>query len=190
MVLLFAGHETTANAIAWALYWVHKKLEIKDKLLREIKTLGEENPDPLSITKLPYLTAICQETLRIHPVAMLTFPRVAQKEVDLLGQKIEPNTVLYGCMYLLHQREDLYPNSGEFIPERFIERQYTPYEYMPFGAGVRRCLGETLAWFEIKLVLATIISNYQLQLIENKPEFPRRRGITLTPSRGVKMILK
>ena len=130
------------------------------------------------------------KTLRIHPVAMLTFPRVVQEPVELLGYSLAPGTVLTGCMYLIHQRQDLYPEPKQFKPERFLERQYSPYEFMPFGGGVRRCLGEALAVFEMKLVLATILSRYELALADNKPEIPQRRGVTLAPGRGVKMMIK
>lgn len=186
MTLLFAGYETTATAMSWALYWIHKQPEVREKLLQELATLGD-SPDPMNIFRLPYLTAVCNETLRIHPVAMLTFPRVVQEPVELLGHKLEPNTILVGCMYLTHQREDLYPEPKQFKPERFLERQYSPYEFIPFGGGVRRCLGEALALFEMKLVLATVLSRYQLTLADSKPEVPRRRGVTLAPVRGVQM---
>jgi cytochrome P450 family 110 len=186
MTLLFAGYETTATAMSWALYWIHKQPEVLEKLLQELATLGD-SPDPMNIFRLPYLTAVCNETLRIHPVAMLTFPRVVQEPVELLGHKLEPNTILVGCMYLTHQREDLYPEPKQFKPERFLERQYSPYEFIPFGGGVRRCLGEALALFEMKLVLATILSHYQLTLADSQPEIPRRRGVTLAPVRGVQM---
>lgn len=188
ITLLFAGYETTASAMAWALYFIHEKTEVREKLLLELDSLGDQ-PDPMSIFKLPYLTAVCNETLRIRPVAMLTFPRVVQEPVELLGHSLEPGTVLVGCMFLTHQREDLYPEPKQFKPERFLERQFSPYEFIPFGSGVRRCLGEALAVFEMKLVLATILSRYQLALANHQPEVPRRRGVTLAPARGVKMLL-
>ncbi len=188
MTLLFAGHETTATAMSWGLYWAHYLPETGKKILKELDTLGD-SPDPMNIFRLPYLTAFCNETLRIYPVAMLTFPRVAQEDTEILGHRIESGTVIVGCMYLVHQREDLYPQPKQFRPERFLERQFSPYEFMPFGGGVRRCLGEALAIFEMKLVLATILSRYQLQLVDSQPEIPHRRGVTLAPARGVKMIM-
>ncbi|YAF93940.1 MAG: cytochrome P450 [Nodularia sp. CChRGM 3473] len=189
ITLLFAGYETTATAMAWALYWIHKTPAVREKLLQELDTIGDLS-DPMSIFRLPYLTAVCNETLRIHPVAMLTFPRVVQEPVELLGHSLAPGTALAGCMYLTHQREDLYPEPKQFKPERFLERQFSPYEFMPFGGGVRRCLGEALAVFEMKLVLATIMSCYELALADDQPEVPRRRGVTLAPARGVKMVIK
>ncbi len=189
MTLMLAGHETTATAIAWSLYWVHRQPEIKTKLREEIASLGE-NPDPMEIAKLPYLDAVCKETLRIYPVAMLTFPRVVQKPLELIGYKLEPGQVVMGCIYLLHQREDVYPEHHKFKPERFLEKEFSPYEFFPFGGGKRRCIGEALAKLEMKLVLATIIANYDLELTSDKPESPARRGVTLAPKTGVKMIFK
>ncbi|NEU76468.1 cytochrome P450 [Hassallia byssoidea VB512170] len=188
MTMLLAGYETTASAMAWALYWTHYKPEVRNKILQELDTLGD-SPDPMSIFRLPYLTAVCNETLRIHPVTIFTFPRVVRESVELLGHKLEPGTNIVGCMYLVHQREDLYPEPKQFKPERFLERQFSPYEFIPFGAGARRCIGDALAQFQMKLVLATILSRYQLALTDNQPETPRRRGITLAPARGVKMVI-
>jgi unspecific monooxygenase len=188
MTLLFAGYETTATAMAWALYLIHQHPQVLEKLLAELDTLGD-SPDPMSIFRLPYLTAVCNETLRLRPVAMLTFPRIVQEPVEMLGHNLEPGTILCGCMYLVHQREDIYPQAKQFKPERFLERQYSPYEFIPFGGGVRRCLGEALAVFEMKLVLATILTNYELALADKKPEVARRRGVTLAPARGVRMMI-
>jgi cytochrome P450 family 110 len=186
MALLFAGHETTATAMAWALYWTHAQPEVRTKLLQELATLGE-NPDPTDIFRLPYLTAVCNETLRINPVAMLTFPRQVESPVELLGYHLEPGAIVVGCMYLVHHRPDLYPNSHEFNPERFIDRQFSPYEFMPFGGGARRCVGEALAMFELKLVLAKALSRYEFSLVDSAPEVARRRGVTLAPANGVRL---
>jgi unspecific monooxygenase len=186
--LMFAGHETTATAMAWALYWVHRLSEVREKLLQELATVDVS--DSMSVARLPYLTAVCNETLRIHPVAMLTFPRSVQQPTELLGCALEPGTILVGCMYLVHQREDLYPEPKTFKPERFLERQYSPYEFIPFGGGVRRCIGEALAQFEMKLALATLLTHYDMELADTKPEVPRRRGVTLAPARGVRMVIK
>ncbi|MBW4632378.1 MAG: cytochrome P450 [Iphinoe sp. HA4291-MV1] len=188
MTLLFGGHETTATAMAWGLYWIHHLPEVREKLLQELGTLGD-SPNPIDIARLPYLSAVCNETLRIYPVVILTFARVVQERVELLGHQLEPDTVINSCIYLLHNREDLYPQPKQFKPERFLERQFSPYEFMPFGGGTRRCIGEALALFEMKLVLATLVSRYQFALTTHQPEQPQRRGITLAPSGRVKMII-
>ena len=188
MTLIVAGYETTATAIAWGLYWIHQKPLVREKLLQELDTLGN-SPDPMSIYRLPYLSAVCNETLRIHPVVMFSFPRVVQEPAKLLGHSLESGTVLLPNIYLIHQREDLYPQPKEFQPERFLERQFSPYEFLPFGGGVRRCIGEALAIFQMKLVLATILSRYQLELVDRRTELPQRRGFTLAPASGVKMVI-
>ncbi|MCU0536777.1 MAG: cytochrome P450 [Hydrococcus sp. Prado102] len=186
MTLMFAGHETTATAMAWALYWIHTIPEVRYKLLAELDSLGDSK-DLMSLARLPYLTAVCQETLRIHPVAILTFPRVATEPVELMGYQIQPGTTVAGCIYLTHQREDIYRDRHQFKPERFLEKQFSPYEFIPFGGGARRCIGEALAMFEMKLAIATIMSRYQLELVDRRPEKPQRRGVTLAPDRGVRM---
>ncbi|MHC5717904.1 MAG: cytochrome P450, partial [Nostoc sp.] len=83
MTLIVAGYETTATAMAWGLYWIHQKPLVREKLFQELDTLGD-SPDPMSIYQLPYLTAVCNESLRIHPVLMFSFPRVVQEPVELL----------------------------------------------------------------------------------------------------------
>ncbi len=188
MTLLFAGHETTATGLTWAFYWIHKLPEVKEKVLKEIEGCGDKE-DPMKIAKLPYLTAVCQETLRIYPVAMLTFGRVAKSPVEIMGQQFATETMFAPCIYLTHHREDIYPNPKQFRPERFLEREYSPYEYLPFGGGTRLCIGYALAQLEMKLVLATILSNYHLELGDQKPIKPQRRGLTLAPGGGVKMMM-
>lgn len=188
MTLMFAGHETTATALAWAFYWIHHLPSVRQKLLQELDSLGE-NPDPMEIFRLPYLSAVCQETLRIYPVAMLTLAREVLTPVELMGNQLEPGTVVVGSIYLTHRREDLYPEPLQFKPERFLERQFSPYEYLPFGGGSRRCIGLALAQLEMKLVLATILRDFDLVLAEKKPVQAKRRGVTLAPAGGVRMAL-
>ncbi|WP_413163575.1 cytochrome P450 [Capilliphycus salinus ALCB114379] len=188
LTLLFAGHETTATAMAWALYWVYREPKVYEKLIQELETLPE-NADPMTIFRLPYLTAVCNEALRIYPVGMLTFPRVVKEPTEFMGYQLEAGGVLVGCIYLLHHREDLYPEPKQFKPERFLERKFSPYEFCPFGAGVRQCIGMALAQFEMKLALAQILRDYDLTLLEKTPVKPARRGVTLSPVGGIKMMM-
>lgn len=188
MTLLVAGHETTATSLAWALYWIHRLPEVGEKLRQELQGLGKD-PDPIAICQLPYLTAVCQETLRIYPVVFITFPRMARSPVKVMGRKFATDVMLVPCIYLVHHRPDLYPEPKQFKPERFLERQYSPYEYFPFGGGNRRCLGYALAQMEMKLVLAAILSRYKLALADNKPVLPQRRGLTIAPAGGVRMVV-
>ncbi len=189
ITLLFAGHETTATSLAWAFYWIHHLPEVREKLLQELDGLGDLT-DPNALFRLPYLDAVCKETLRIYPVALLAFTRQVRSPVEIMGYKFEPGSGLAPCIYLTHHREDLYPDPKQFKPERFLERQFSPYEYLPFGGGNRRCIGMAFAQFEMKLVLATILSSWQMELVEGQRVKPKRIPMLVGPSNGVRMIVK
>jgi cytochrome P450 family 110 len=188
MSLLVAGHETTATALTWALYWIHKFPKVRDRLLQELQQLNDP-ADANALLRLPYLNAVCSETLRIYPVGMLTFPRVVSLPVEMMGHSLEPGTILVGSIYLTHHREDLYPDSDQFKPERFLDRQFSPYEYLPFGGGSRRCIGMAFALFEMKVVLSTILSHVELVLANTRSVQPMRRGLTSGAS-PVQLVVK
>ncbi|MEG4405168.1 cytochrome P450 [Microcoleus sp. MON2_D5] len=190
MTILFAGHETTATALAWALYWIHYIPEVRENLLQELNSINVENSEPAEISKLPYLNAVCCETLRIYPILFFTFPRLLQAPMQLMGYNIPQGMILSTCIYLVHHRPDIYPEPKRFKPERFLERQFSPYEYLPFGGGNRRCIGTAFAMFEMKLVLAKVLSRYSLELAENRPVLPVRRGLTMAPAGGVRLVVK
>ena len=162
---------------------------MSDKLLEEIDHLAE-NSEPLSCASLPYLTAICNETLRIYPVVPFCFARITKFPQQIMGQYFPTDTALVACTYLLHHREDLYPQSRQFKPERFLERQFLPHEFIPFGGGDRRCLGYALAELEIKVVIARILKSYELYLANDETVVPKRRGVTIATSSGVPLVLK
>ncbi|MEA5467175.1 cytochrome P450 [Leptothoe sp. PORK10 BA2] len=180
MTLLVAGHETTATALTWALYWIYSRPDIYQRLMEELKSCDAS--DPLAMTRLPYLNAVCNETLRIYPVAMLTFPRQADQDFELQGHPIAAGTYLMGCIYLIHQHPEVYQHPQEFNPDRFLEKTYSPYEFIPFGNGVRRCVGSALAQMELNLVLATILLTRSLEFVGKQPVRPQRRGLTLGSS--------
>lgn len=186
LTLLFAGHETTASALAWALYWIAVQPEVHSRLLAELTAL-EAEPDPMAIARLPYLSAVCQETLRLYPIAISAFPRVVMQPVVLAGYALEPGTVIMPSIYLAHHRAAVYPEPKQFRPERFLERQFSPYEFLPFGGGDRRCIGSAFAMLEMKLVLAQFLSDWELKLKTSAPIRPVRRGLTVAPSNQLKM---
>lgn len=189
ITLLFAGHETTATALAWAFYWIYKLPEVREKLLAELDTISDTT-DIKQLNQLPYFDALCKEVLRIYPVAIMTFPRITKDTVVIGNYEYPPEAIIAPCIYLLHHREDIYPNSKEFRPERFLEREFSSYEFMPFGGGSRRCIGDVFAQMEMKIVIATVLKKYQLALAEKKPVKPVRRGVTVAPAGGIKMMLE
>jgi cytochrome P450 family 110 len=188
MTLLIAGHETTATALTWALYWVCKYPSVHEALLVELDAC-DDLVDHGHLSRLSYLNAVCCETLRIYPVGMLTFPRITGSNVELMGYSLEPGTVVIGSIYLTHHREEIYPEPDRFSPERFLERRYSPFEYLPFGGGARRCMGMALAQFEMKIVVASILSRFNLALSGPDNVRPVRRGLTAGSS-PVRLVVK
>jgi cytochrome P450 family 110 len=188
MTLLVAGHETTASALSWALYWVFTQPNVLDKLLQELDTLGDDR-NLTAIAQLPYLNAICQETLRLYPIAMFAFPRIVKTPLTWDEYEFDPGVWLVPCIYLLHQRPDVYPEPKRFKPERFLERQFSPFEYVPFGGSNRRCIGMAFAQFEMKLVLAAIASRLHLTPLRQHRVRPVRRGLTLAPPANLQMVV-
>jgi cytochrome P450 family 110 len=186
MTLLLAGHETTATALTWAVYWIGQNPTVKEKLLAEL-TMWSKNPDLSLIARLPYLNAVCAETLRLYPVLMIVSPRMVKERFTFLDYSFGAGTLLAPCIYLTHQRKDLYPEPDQFRPERFLERQFAPSEYLPFGGGGRRCIGAAFALMEMKLVLVTLLTQFQFANMDKRPVQPTRRGVTMAPAGGVQV---
>ena len=187
--LLLLGYETTAAALAWAFYLIHSSPQVHKKLMEELSNLGDA-PDPEAIARLPYLTAVCQETLRIYPIALICTPRMVKESVQLAGYNFEAGTVLVPCIYLAHRRPEVYPEPEQFEPERFLKQKFSPYEYLPFGGGSRGCIGTAFSMYEMKLVVATVLSRFGLALADKRTVRPVRRGITIVASSsGVQMLV-
>ncbi|MEH2435100.1 MAG: cytochrome P450 [Nostoc sp.] len=186
--LLLLGYETTSGVLAWVFYLIHSHPDVKHRLMQELNTLHDLT-NPEAITQLPYLTAVCQETLRIHPIALICTPRMVKDKVEIMGHKFTSDTVLVPCIYLAHRRSEAYPEPEQFRPERFLNQKFSPYEYLPFGGGYRGCIGAAFSMYELKLVTAIILSHFELSLTDKRPVHPVRRGITIVPSGGVKMVV-
>lgn len=186
ITLVLAGFDTTSTALTWALYWIHKVPRVREQLLEELNTISDPS-DTRAIAQLPYLTATCQETLRIYPIIVLTFVRVAQTPFEMMGYEFPAGSRIWPNIYSAHHRQELYPDPEQFIPERFLNRQFSPYEYLPFGGGNRLCVGSAFASFLIKLALFTILSRHHLALADSRPIHPIRHGPGLAPSRAVRM---
>ncbi|MCC5667715.1 cytochrome P450 [Nostoc sp. CHAB 5784] len=172
----------------WVFYLIHSHPEVKYRLMQELNTL-DDLTNPEAITQLPYLTAVCQETLRIHPIALICTPRMVKDKVEIMGHEFTSETVLVPCIYLAHRRTETYPEAEQFRPERFLNQKFSPYEYFPFGGGYRGCIGAAFSMYELKLVTAIILSHFELSLTDKRPVYPVRRGITIVPSGGVKMVV-
>lgn len=187
--LLLLGYETTAAALAWAFYLIHSSPQVLEKLMQELSKLGDAK-EPEAKARLPYLTAVCAETLRIYPIGLICVPRMVKEPLQVEGYEFDVGTVLVPCIYLAHRRKDVYPEPERFEPERFLEHKFSPYEYLPFGGGSRGCIGTAFSMYEMKLVLATILSRFELSLASKSPVQPVRRGITIVPGGGVPMVVR
>jgi cytochrome P450 family 110 len=177
MTLLLLGHETTASALAWAVYWVHQEASVRSHLLQELDGVT----DAEAIAQLPYLTAVCREALRVYPIALIAQPRRVEQAVELEGYDFQPGAVLVPCIFTAHRRSQAYPQPQQFNPDHFRDRK-SPYEFFPFGGGSRSCIGMALALYEMKLALATVLQAYDLSDASLGTVQPQRRGITFVPS--------
>lgn len=173
LTLLVAGHETTANALAWAVERLCRAPERMERLTEEVRA-GED----------AYLQAVVQETLRLRPVISIVLRRL-QEPMELGGRVLPAGASIVPSIHLVHHRADIYPEPNEFRPERFIEseggRSPGTYTWIPFGGGIRRCLGAAFAQFEMEVVLRELVSRRTLAPARPESERVYRRAITETP---------
>jgi cytochrome P450 len=174
MTLLVAGHDTTASSLAWA---VERLVRHPDKLerLREEMAADDDADD--------YLDAVCKETLRLRPILALVLRRLTEP-MEIGGRVLPAGVNVAPCIYLVHRRADVYPEPLAFRPERFLDQPAGTYTWIPFGGGVRRCLGASFALFEMKVVLRELVGRLELRASDPRPERITRRAITLVPERG------
>ena len=178
MTLTFLGHRSTAVALAWGVERLARHPEVVERVRDEAQTGGEE-----------YLDAVVMETLRVRS----PFPFVlrAVKQPYRLGEYELPSGTLIALnTYMLHRREDLYPEPDRFRPERFLEQPPGPYTWIPFGGGVRACIGAAFALCEMKIVLRTILQQFRLEPAEQEDEEIRRLGVQFSAARGARVVLE
>jgi cytochrome P450 family 110 len=189
VVMLMAGHETTGTALAWAFERILSLAPIEQRIREEFdEVVGSGEFAAWHLPKLEYLDAVVKESLRVRPIMPAGGGRLVCRPFEIGGYTIDPGAILVNAMYLLHHRSDLYPEPGIFRPERFLGRRaIDPYEWTPFGGGMRRCLGYSFALFEMKTVLATVLSRVRLR-IENRDAAVVRRGFFLAPAQGPRVV--
>lgn len=181
LTLLVAGHETTANALSWAVERLCRHPERMERLTEEVRA-GDNT----------YLQAVIQETLRLRPVISIVLRRL-QEPVEFGGRLLPAGASIAPSIHLVHRRPDIYPEPSEFRPERFIEseggRPPGTYTWIPFGGGIRRCLGAAFAQFEMEVVLRELV--LRRTLAPSRPESERnyRRAITETPRHDATVIV-
>jgi len=177
MTLLLAGHETTATTLAWTFERILRHPDVLARVTEEAQAGGEA----------PYTEAVIQETLRLRPVLPLV-ARIITKPVTV-GQgrfRLPAGTRVAPAAILVHYREDVYPEPLEFRPERFLDEPPGTYTWLPFGGGMRRCLGASFAQFEARTVLHTVLTSVELEALGGD-ERVGRRGFTLVPRDGARV---
>ena len=197
LTLLVAGHETTANALSWAVERLSRHPDKLARLSEEVRA-GEKR----------YLEAVVTETLRLRPVISLVARRLTEA-VEIGGWQLPAGVTVAPSIYLVHRRPDVYPEPDRFLPERFLENGQPDdpgaaqsgeaggraggkpgtYTWIPFGGGVRRCIGGSFAHFEMQVVLGELVKRWHIQPSRPEPEQVLRRAITETPRRDAEVVL-
>ncbi len=181
VTLLLAGHETTATSVAWAIERLVRHPAKLARLQAEIDAgVGDE-----------YMTAVVNETLRVRPVVPLV-ARVLTQELSVGGYTLPAGTRVTPSIYLTNRNPRAYAQPAEFMPERFLEKGPETFSWIPFGGGIRRCIGASFAQLEMKLMLRTMLSELEPRLpprgVWRRGEWNRRRAITLVPAAGTRVV--
>jgi cytochrome P450 family 135 len=176
MTLLTAGHETTATGLAWAF----------ERLLRTPRVLARLTA---SLDDADYLDAVVKETLRVRPV-VVDVARKLTRDTEVAGWRLPAGTLVLPAIAVLHARPDLYDSPEEFRPERWSDGELESYAWIPFGGGVRRCIGASFAQVEMKTVLREVLRRVRLRAPSQRPERGVVRHVTVVPSRGTRAIVE
>ncbi|SON61064.1 Putative cytochrome P450 137 [Mycobacterium simulans] len=186
--MVIAGHDTTAAALAWALYHIHRDADVHARLTRELST----DPAPHEMPKLPYLTAVINETLRMHPPVPIVLRKVVEPR-SVGGIQFSTGDILGIAIPAIHFSNDPWHDPYRFNPDRFFDNNPTPFEYLPFGGGYRRCLGAAFANYELAIAIGTIMRTVGLAMprreLRRNPPSSVPRGIAVVPRRDVKLVV-
>jgi len=184
VTLLLAGHETTATSVAWAVERLVRHPEKLSRLMAEIDAGREGGGDE-------YMTAVVNETLRVRPVVPIV-ARMLTQELQVGSYRLPRGTRVVPCIYLTNRNPRVYEYPEEFRPERFLEAGPETFSWIPFGGGIRRCIGASFAQLEMKLILRTMLGELQPRVPDGRRwrrgEWIRRRAITLVPAAGASVV--
>jgi cytochrome P450 family 135 len=183
VTLLLAGHETTATSVAWA---IERLVRHPQKLARLVAEI-DAGPDGGE----RYATAVVNETLRVRPVVPIV-ARMLTEDFELAGRRLPAGTRVMPSIYLTNRNPRVYDAPSEFRPERFLEDAPDTFSWIPFGGGIRRCIGASFAQLEMKLMLRTMLGELEPSLpagrmVSPGGEWIRRRAITLVPGQGARV---
>jgi len=172
LTLLIAGHETTAHATAWALH----------ELGQAPAALDRARAEPA------FLDAVCEETLRLHPVVVQVTRNLA-RPLDACGRTLPAGAAVSPSACLIHRRADVFPDPDRFRPERFLDRSYSPFEDLPFGGGPSRCPGAGFGKESMKAMLGALLARRDPTPLYKTPVHAVVRGLVMVPDRPLTMRL-
>jgi cytochrome P450 len=189
MTIFLAGHETTANALAWTWYLLSSAPDVEARLHEEIdRVLGGRLPTMADMPSLPFAEQVVTESMRLYPPAWI----IGRRAIDAYpvgDYLLPPRTIVIISPYVLHRDPRRFSEPDRFQPERWtpeFKASLPPFAYVPFGGGPRRCIGESFAWMELVLVLCTIAQRWRLRVVPEHPVVPQP-VITLRTKHGIKM---
>ena len=193
LIIYVAGHETTAIAMAWAVYLIATHPNVEAKLVQSIADdLKGEAPSFSNLRSLTYTTQVIEEAMRLYPPAWLV-DREAINDDEVDGIKIKKGIPISCLIYSMHRHPDFWENPNDFDPERFSsenKKKHVPFSYIPFGGGPRLCIGNNFAMMEMQLIIAMIFNKYSFELIQDKGSIDIQPMITLRPKNGIVVKIK
>ncbi len=182
MTLLAAGHETSATALAWAATCLAMEPEVQRLAHEEVdRLLGDAADDAVTRTELPYVEGVLKEAMRLHPV-VAAVGRVTQVPTTIGGVALPKGTLAAASIYLTHRDPSIWPDPLRFDPTRFVGTRPSPYAYLPFGGGVRRCIGMAFALYEMRIVLAELLRSFRIEPSPGTTGRAVRRTVTMAPA--------
>jgi cytochrome P450 family 135 len=177
VTLLLAGHETTASGLSWALY----ELGLDKELLAKAQAAADNGDDA-------FLEAVVKESLRLHPIIPMVV-RFLMKPATVGGVRLPAGVSVGPSIILAHQNPDNFPEPDRFRPERFLEGEVAPNTWIPFGGGVRRCIGAGFSLMEGVAVLREVLTRLDVHVVDGHTDTPRVRNITSVPDKGARIVV-
>ncbi len=191
MTILLAGHETTANALTWTWYLISQAPDVERRLHEEIEAvLSGRLPEVADVERLPHTTRVVTESMRLYPPAWLVGRR-AVNEYSIGGYYVPLRSIIVMSQWIVHRDARHYSGPERFDPDRWtpdFKARLPRFAYFPFGGGPRQCIGESFAWMELVLLIATIAQRWRFELVPDHPVAPHA-AITLRPKHGMKMVV-
>ncbi|XP_010884836.2 sterol 26-hydroxylase, mitochondrial-like isoform X1 [Esox lucius] len=192
--LLLGGVDTTSNTLSWTLYHLARDPASQDRLYQDVTSVcpGRQQPSSEDLTRMPYLKAVFKETLRMYPVVPGNGRLTLENEVVVDNYLFPKKTQFHLCHYAVSHSESEFPDPECFRPERWLREeveayQHHPYSFIPFGVGVRACVGKRVAELEMHSALSRLMQHYEVQPVDGAPTIEPKTRTLLIPSKPINL---